>query len=98
MSSNILAKRREDETSFPTYQALINTMESAHTYATLSPTLSPDNKARLRQHAASVPRIINDILYIELYHIVVNSLLIAHLNCFPYSLLRSGSIFGNMRY
>jgi len=67
MSPDISANRREDETSFPTYQALINTTpiargeESAHTYATLSLALSPDNKTRLRQRAASVLRIIDNI-------------------------------------
>ena len=57
MSPDISANKREDETSLPIYQALVNTTpiahgeEPDHTYATLSPALSPDNKARLGQHA-----------------------------------------------
>jgi hypothetical protein len=73
MSPDISANRRENKTSFPTYQAQINTTpiargeESAHTYATLSLARSLDNKARLRQHAASAPRIIDNIQAVS-YH------------------------------
>jgi hypothetical protein len=57
----------ENKAFFPTYQEPINTTpiargeEAAHTYATFLPSLSLDTTVGLGQHAASVPRIVDNI-------------------------------------